>query len=291
MQRWMSSKVSLVGGSAGSRQLQHLLRFPPQPAETWRPAVTVCYAQSIDGCIAAARGVPTRLSGPESMVLTHELRARHDAILVGVGTVLADDPSLSTRLVAGPSPRPIVLDSRLRTPVSARLFRALEGGAPRRPIIICDTDDASPEFAARARALGEAGASVVRVRRVRSASPGFAGASPGFEAAQRVRSFLAALTNEAPLVRAVMVEGGAEVIRSFLAAGVVDALCITTAPLLLAGGPRFGDSGGHGGSRGGEGDERVLPSRIELGCVAYEQLGEDVVLFATVETRASEPRP
>ena len=63
--------------------------------------VTLTYAQSLDGSIAAVRGEPLRLSGEASMRMTHELRAVHDAIAVGIGTVLADNPSLTVRLVPG----------------------------------------------------------------------------------------------------------------------------------------------------------------------------------------------
>ena len=61
------------------------------------------------------------LSSPESLVLTHRLRAAHDAILVGIGTVLADDPRLTVRLAPGPQPQPVVLDSNLRLPAEAAL--------------------------------------------------------------------------------------------------------------------------------------------------------------------------
>ena len=85
-----------------------------------RPRVTLTYAQSLDGSITARSGAPLSLSGAESLHYTHQLRAAHDAILVGIGTVLSDDPRLDVRLVTGPSPRPIVLDSELRCPVTAR---------------------------------------------------------------------------------------------------------------------------------------------------------------------------
>jgi len=81
--------------------------------DTGRPLVGLCFAQSIDGCLAAQRGQPTALSGPASARLTHQLRAAHDAMLVGVGTVLADNPHLTVRHVAGRSPQPVILDSRL----------------------------------------------------------------------------------------------------------------------------------------------------------------------------------
>ena len=84
-----------------------------------RPFVTLSYAQSLDGCIAAKRGQPLALSGPQSLTLTHQLRSAHDAIMVGIGTLLADNPRLTVRLVEGRDPQPVVLDSRLRFPSEA----------------------------------------------------------------------------------------------------------------------------------------------------------------------------
>jgi 3,4-dihydroxy 2-butanone 4-phosphate synthase/GTP cyclohydrolase II len=85
----------------------------------------------VDYCLWS--GVPTRLSGHASMVLTHKLRALHHAILVGVGTVLADDPSLTVRLVPGTNPQPVILDTHLRCPLDSKL---LTSSRCKRPIII-----------------------------------------------------------------------------------------------------------------------------------------------------------
>src|SRR5512143_3069618 len=98
-----------------------------------RPRVTLTYAQSLDGSIAARSGMPLPLSGTESMQYTHQLRAAHEAILVGIGTVLSDDPRLNVRLTAGASPRPIILDSELRCPIDARCLEA-----SRRPIVVAN---------------------------------------------------------------------------------------------------------------------------------------------------------
>ena len=89
---------------------------------TGRPLVTLSYAQSLDGSIADRPGRPLALSGPQAMALTHGLRAAHEAILVGIGTVLADNPRLNVRLVTGPDPQPVVVDSRLRFPPYANLL-------------------------------------------------------------------------------------------------------------------------------------------------------------------------
>ena len=78
---------------------------------TGRPIVTLSFAQSLDGAIALRRGSRLALSCPESMVLTHRLRATHDAVLVVIGTVLADNPRRTVRLVEGKNPLPVVLTS------------------------------------------------------------------------------------------------------------------------------------------------------------------------------------
>ncbi|MBN2641694.1 MAG: RibD family protein, partial [Victivallales bacterium] len=86
-----------------------------------RPLVTLAWAQSLDGSIARKSGERLAISGPEATAMTHALRAEHDTILVGIGTVLADDPRLDVRLAPGPSPLPLVLDPTLRTPADSRL--------------------------------------------------------------------------------------------------------------------------------------------------------------------------
>src|SRR5262252_6368998 len=85
------------------------------------PCVTLSYAQSLDGSIAGCNGETIGISGGRALDFTHRLRAMHDAILVGVNTVVVDDPLLTVRRVEGPSPRPIIVDSHLRTPLDSRL--------------------------------------------------------------------------------------------------------------------------------------------------------------------------
>ena len=97
------------------------------------PFVTLAYAQSLDGSLAGVTGRPLALSGAASMLMTHKLRAWHDAIVVGVGTVIADNPSLTVRLCKGMSPLPIILDPNLRTPITSKLFTSKEC---RRPVIM-----------------------------------------------------------------------------------------------------------------------------------------------------------
>jgi GTP cyclohydrolase II len=216
----------------------------PAPAGGKRPFVTLTYAQSVDGCIAESQGQPLAISGPQSRAFTHQLRAAHDAILVGIGTVLTDDPRLTVRLVEAPrDPRPVVLDSRLRFPASARL---LAGPGP----WIATAEDADPE---RQALLEAAGAKVLRLPL----------SSPGRIDLERL---LAELAEKG--VKSLMVEGGATVISSFLAARLVDHLVVTVAPMLVGGLPAVARK-----------DRRNCPGLPRLRAARYRQLGDDMIIW------------
>lgn len=203
-----------------------------------RPRVTVTYAQSLDGCLAAAVGAPLALSGPESLRFTHQLRAQHAAILVGIGTVLVDDPQLTVRLVDGPHPQPIVLDTQLRFPLKARLLRH----PIHKPIILTGPQASEP----RRRALEEAGARVVR-------------APVDAQGRLQLKTALGLLRSFG--LESLMVEGGARVITAFLAEKLVDSVAITIAPRFI-GGLRAYDA----------------PVLLALQDVRYQVLGSDVVV-------------
>jgi hypothetical protein len=89
-----------------------------------RPFTLVSYAQCLDGSIATIDRRPLAISGRASMMLTHRLRALFEGILIGINTLLADDPRLTVRLVDGTNPQPVVLDTHLRTPAACRLVAA-----------------------------------------------------------------------------------------------------------------------------------------------------------------------
>lgn len=177
-----------------------------------RPFVTLSYAQSLDGSIAAQPGRPLILSGPESLALTHRLRAAHDAILVGIGTVLADDPRLTVRLAPGPHSQPVVLDTHLRCPLDAALLRH----PTHRPWLLCGPE-ADPVLEVALRA---AGARVVRL-------------PLGPDGRIDLGAALAFLVAHG--IRTLMVEGGAGVITAFLAGRQVDFVILTIAPVIVGG--------------------------------------------------------
>lgn len=181
-------------------------------ARTGRPFVTVKFAQTLDGRIATATGNSQWISSPASLRLAHRLRVEHDAILVGIGTVLADDPRLTVRLVRGRDPLRVVMDSRLRIPPSARV---LANGASRRTLIATTriADDA------RARELTALGAEVL----VLPEAP----EGPGLN----VSELLAALGRRC--ITSVLVEGGAGIITSLLAARQIDRLVVAVAPKII----------------------------------------------------------
>jgi len=176
------------------------------------PAVTVTWARSAAGAIATADGRPLALSSRPSMTMTHHLRAVHDAILVGITTVIADDPLLSVRFLPGlpPQPQPVVMDSRLRFPPEARLLSRTD----RKPwIFFCEAP--GPQC----RALEQRGASLFRASR----GPG------GVDLYDLLRIL------GGRHIRSLMVEGGARVLRAFLAAGFVDQVIVTTSPSMAEG--------------------------------------------------------
>ena len=168
-----------------------------------RPRVTLKLATSLDGRIATASGESQWITGPEARQQGHRLRATHDAILVGVETVLADDPELTVRLpdYAGTHPLRVVLDSRLRTPATAKVASGntliLTTAAPHAvgnaEVVAVAPDDGRPAIAAVLDALNARG------------------------------------------VGSVLVEGGGRVAASFLQAGVVDGIEWFRAPILLGG--------------------------------------------------------
>ncbi len=222
-----------------------------------RPHVTLKAGMTLDGKIADLHGASRWITGEPARRRAHRLRSESDAIVVGIGTVLRDDPELTVRLEQ-PWPREplrVVLDTGARTPVGARLIRA---GRPSAAVIAVGTE-ASPE---RVGALAATGATILSCR------------------TRDGRVDLGALLTElfAREIRSVLVEGGGDVHGAFLDAGLVDRVAMFAAPLLIGGRRATPVVGGAG---------RELKSAIRLGGFTVTPLGDDLLVEADV---VREPR-
>jgi 3,4-dihydroxy 2-butanone 4-phosphate synthase/GTP cyclohydrolase II len=173
-----------------------------------RPYVLLKYAQTLDGRIATASGDSKWISGEAERRVSHALRAACDAVLVGSGTVRADDPQLTVRMVPGASPIRVVLDSKLGIAPTARLL------SDDSATVIYTAPGVDPERVARLRTDG------VAVREVPAVPDGV-----------DLAAVLADLRAQG--VRSLMVEGGAGVITALLSAGLVDRLVVSLSPIVL----------------------------------------------------------
>jgi 3,4-dihydroxy 2-butanone 4-phosphate synthase/GTP cyclohydrolase II len=176
-----------------------------------RPYVVLKYAQTLDGRIATRTGDARWISGEAERQVAHAMRSGCDAVLVGARTLLHDDPQLTVRMVAGASPLRVVLDSTLRTPLSAKVLS--DDAAT---VILC-RPDADP---ARRRELVAAGATV------RDVAPG----PNGLDTAAVLR-LLRSLG-----VASLLVEGGGRVITSMLRAAAVDRVVVSLSPTIIGSG-------------------------------------------------------
>ncbi len=210
-----------------------------------RPFVTWKLAATLDGRTAATDGTSRWITGPEARQAVHHLRAERDAVVVGTGTLRADDPHLAVREIAGAAqPLRVALDARADLPLTARV---LDEAAPTLVVVAEDTD---------ASRLISAGVDVLPVPRVAT------GLDPD--------ALLAGL--HARGVRSVLLEGGAHLAGAFVAAGLVDEVVAHVAPALLgAGRPVLEDAG-----------ITTITEALRLTTTDVRRLGDDVAITASV---------
>ncbi len=224
---------------------------------TGRPLVTLKLAMSLDGCIATRTGDSRWITGPRARALVHRMRDRADAVMIGVRTVLADDPSLTTRGVpGGRDALRIICDSRARTPPGARaIVQESEANC-----LIAVTEAANP---ARIDDLRRAGAEVLEL--------------PAADGRVDLQALMHALGERGLL--SVLLEGGAGLAWGALQAGVVDKVALFYAPIII---------GGAGAVRGvaGVGVERVTEA-LALRDVSVAQVGRDLLVEGYVGAVAS----
>lgn len=207
----------------------YLMRGFIKQIKTGLPFVTYKYAMTLDGRLAATGGDSRWISGEASRELVQLWRAQSDAVLVGAGTALADDPRLNVRDSAAPQPRRVVVDSSGRLPTAARLFTEPGG-----PILILTTAAAPAETL---RAWEQAGAEAIVCPTLDLPEPA---SGPRVDLTAGLR-----LLAERG-VRTVLCEGGAELAGSLFAAGLIDELAAFIAPKLIGGRTAPGPLGGVG---------------------------------------------
>lgn len=217
---------------------------------TNRPFVVSKFAMTLDGKIATHTGHSKWITEEEARLQVHELRHEIDAILVGIGTVLADNPSLTTRLPQGNGKNPIriILDSDLRIPLSATVVNVEEA----QTIIVCSTD-ADPS---KTHQLKEKGVQIIQVSKK--------------ETGLDLEEMLDELYKNG--ITDLLVEGGAEINASFLRAGLINKFIVYIAPKLLG--------GRHSKTPFTGMDIETIDEALQLEFDSFEQIGPDLCITA-----------
>lgn len=226
-----------------------------------KPFVVMKTAMTLDGKIAATSGDSKWVTGEEARLMVHRLRDRYDAIMVGIGTVLTDDPALTTRLpeAKGRDPIRVIVDSRARLPLESRVITQL----PQRvvtdkttntsmaPTIIATTNLA-PQ--AKLKALEKAGAWIM--------------VTPAKDGQVDLAKLMEQLAAEG--ITGILLEGGSQLNASALETGIVDKVISFIAPKIIGGREAPGPVGGVGITK--------MNQAIQLSNIAVEQIGQDIII-------------
>ncbi|MEA2171475.1 MAG: diaminohydroxyphosphoribosylaminopyrimidine deaminase [Solirubrobacteraceae bacterium] len=220
-------------------------------ARTGRPYVMFKSAMTLDGKVATHTGDSKWISGPESRARAHEWRAEVDAVIVGIGTALADDPELTARDVDGPviQPRRVVFDSEGRLPLDSKLVRGIDAV----PLTVV-VSRAAPRTATDALELS--GVEVI--------------VATGENQQARVRSALDQLGANG--IIAVLLEGGPQLAGAFLDAGEVDSIALFVAPVVVGGSSARDPLEGEGADQ--------ISQAIRALSMESERIGDDVLIHA-----------
>ena len=221
------------------------------------PYVTMKFAMSLDGKIACESGASQWITSGEARLHTHRLRAEHMGILVGMGTVLADDPLLTCR-IGGMSPVRIICDTHLRTPLTSQLVRtaAETGDMLRQPRTIIATCERDPQ---KTLPFEERGVTILQTAK-----------KDGYVDLQDLMRKLAERS-----IDSVLVEGGGEINWSALQAGICDRVCAYAAPKILGGAGAKSPVAGPGVS--------TPDDAFHLTNVTFRNIGEDLLIEGEVK--------
>jgi diaminohydroxyphosphoribosylaminopyrimidine deaminase/5-amino-6-(5-phosphoribosylamino)uracil reductase len=182
--------------------------------ETGLPFVTIKYAQTLDGRIATATGESQWISSEASLKFTHKLRAAHDAILVGAGTVIKDNPELTVRLARGRNPLRVIIDSELNIPPQAKIFHNISQA---KTLIATIKTAADPRF----QRVADSGVEIITIKADKKGNVDL----------KKLFKILAGRE-----ISSILIEGGAKIITSVLKNNLANRLVTIIAPKIIGSG-------------------------------------------------------
>ena len=249
-------------GGDETQQAQRLIEAFTKHVTTKLPFVTAKFAMSLDGKLATSTGHSQWISGDEARLEAHRLRAEADAVMVGIGTALADDPRLTARVGSTLHPQAV-------TPSSAK--RAKPQRQPMRVVI--DSHGRLPSGAAMLKEQGQTLVAVADAPRDSQDALRAAGAEvvvvPGKDGRVALPALLRLLGTRD--VTSLLVEGGAELLGALFDQRLVDKVVAFVAPLVIGGGLALSPVGGRGASK--------VANALQLRDVRYEQVGRDMMVI------------
>lgn len=229
---------------------------------TKTPFVTLKLAVTLDGKIAAATGESKWITGNEARKFAHRIRANVDAVMVGIGTILKDDPKLTTRLVKGKDPVRIVVDSALKIPITANVVNAGKGG-----IIIATAKDRGQRPSSALGGSGEVVSQKEKKVKVLKEKGVEVLPIPSRNGLVDLKVLMRELGKRG--IMSLMIEGGSSLAASAIKQGIVDKLAVFVAPKILGkqGLPMIGNLG-----------IKSLKNAVHLNRFECKKIGKDILL-------------
>lgn len=242
-----------------AEEARELNEIYAKDVSTRRPFVNMLTAMSLDGKIATAMGDSQDITGPAARDYVHKLRARYDAVLIGVNAILQDDPQLNCKALRGCDPWRVVVDSQARTPVNSKIFLRSDPSEQRPPVLIAISYGAHEEHL---RSLRHAGAEILHCPDEDSAEPKVDLAKLMIQLNRRG-------------ITSVLLEGGGTLKAAALQAGIVDKVSFIVAPKLV---------GGVDAKTPVEGDgATIISEAVALKRMVSRPLGEDLLIEGYLE--------
>lgn len=241
-----------------SSEARHLNEFYLKDMLMRRPFVTMLSAMSLDGKMATSMHDSQEITSAPTREYVHQLRAQYDAVMIGINTVMHDNPQLSCKALRGRDPWRIVIDSQGRIPLNSKVFQRSHPGQPRPPVIVVTADDLPDE---RLNALRHAGAEVICCPDEESM---------GHDCYPRVDLDRLMLLLNRKNITSILLEGGGTLRAAALKAGIVDKVQFLVAPKIIGGAMAKSPVEGEGVS--------FVYEAIDVKSMQWRPLGSDLLI-------------